>query len=726
MPNRPHLTRYPCRPMSLHADSFQNRRADNEPPRVVDNLQALSPAAPPDLRGGAFRHESKGKQHGGSECFASILERSRKRVAVEALQDAADHCGDDTEKENGSSRAGYGRYRLRISAPDNDILFTYNDRGLPLSSITAGDKTTQFAYDANGRLAQRTDPAGTTTLTWNGQDQIATTTDTITGGTDTRTYDDAGRLTDIATQYGATTAHRTFGYDDLDRLTTDQLKAPDGTVLASIAYTYNLDDHLTGKTTTGTAAGQNTYGYDDAGRLTSWTNPAGQQTEYGWDAAGNRTKAGSTTYTYDERNRLTSDGTNTYTYSARGTLTSDGTATLTWDAFDRLTTDGSTDYAYDGLDRVATRTQGSTTETFLYATDQNDLTAILDGSGTPTSGYQRTPAGGILGIRQNNQSYRAYTDGHDDLTALYDPGTTTLNGSTAYDPNGQPTTTNGTTSLLGYQGEYTDPGTGRVNMHARWYTPGTATFTSRDDWTLNPDPSVQANRYTYANAAPLDGTDPSGHFAVPIPVPAPIGIGVSVGPYGWAALGLGYAGYGAYLARPYYARGMAAMMAPGFSGLAPGMNMAFHGQDACSAASAQGPVQAPEAVLEPVRRAFARPHRQDPLPRKSRRDKLNGLATTPSRARPWSTRSANEASTGSAMPSNEVLRRRLLSTVWTVCCRGEATRSTSSRHALRSRLSLVFQRFHRTVFTPNSQLRTSVGRRYSRHRQNPPPGSQPS
>ncbi|XRQ08842.1 hypothetical protein ACN3XK_72195 [Actinomadura welshii] len=242
--------------------------------------------------------------------------------------------------------------RLRISAPDNDILFTYNDRGLPLSSITAGDKTTQFAYDANGRLAQRTDPAGTTTLTWNGQDQIATTTDTITGGTDTRTYDDAGRLTDIATQYGATTAHRTFGYDDLDRRTTDQLKAPDGTVLASIAYTYNLDDHLTGKTTTGTAdAGQNTYGYDDAGRLTSWTDPAGQQTEYGWDAAGNRTKAGSTTYTYDERNRLTSDGTNTYTYSARGTLTSDGTATLTWDAFDRLTTDGSTDYAYDGLDR---------------------------------------------------------------------------------------------------------------------------------------------------------------------------------------------------------------------------------------------------------------------------------------------------------------------------------------------------------------------------------------
>lgn len=401
--------------------------------------------------------------------------------------------------------------RLRVSAPGNDILFTYNDRGLPLSSITAGDKTTQFAYDANGRLSQRTDPAGTTTTTWNDQDQIATTTGTITGGTDTRTYDDAGRLTDIATQYGTTTAHRTFTYDDLDRLTSDQLKAPDGTVLASTAYGYNLDDHLTSKTTTGTAgAGNNTYTYDDAGRLASWTDPAGQQTNYAWDPAGNRTKAGATTYTYDERNRLTSDGTHTYTYTARGTLTSDGTNTLTWDAFDRLTAEAGATFTYDGLDRVATRTQGSDTGTFLYATDQNDLTAILDGSGIPTSQYERTPAGDILGLHQNNQNYRTYTDRHDDLTALYDPGTTTLNGSTAYNPSGQPTATTGTTSLLGYQGEYTEPGTGRVNMAARWYTPATANFTSRDDWTLTPDPSVQANHYTYANAAPsMPATPPA-------------------------------------------------------------------------------------------------------------------------------------------------------------------------------------------------------------------------
>ncbi len=30
-----------------------------------------------------------------------------------------------------------------------------------------------------------------------------------------------------------------------------------------------------------------------------------------------------------------------------------------------------------------------------------------------------------------------------------------------------------------YQGEYTDPDTGKVNMHARWYRPGTGAFVGR-------------------------------------------------------------------------------------------------------------------------------------------------------------------------------------------------------------------------------------------------------
>ncbi|MGJ6969227.1 hypothetical protein ACSDR0_45795, partial [Streptosporangium sp. G11] len=63
------------------------------------------------------------------------------------------------------------------------------------------------------------------------------------------------------------------------------------------------------------------------------------------------------------------------------------------------------------------------------------------------------------------------------------------------------------------------------------------TFTSRDTATLNPDPSVQANRYTYANASPLTHTDPTGHASIvinnPIPSPPPKGDPSATPYYSW-------------------------------------------------------------------------------------------------------------------------------------------------------------------------------------------------
>ena len=49
--------------------------------------------------------------------------------------------------------------------------------------------------------------------------------------------------------------------------------------------------------------------------------------------------------------------------------------------------------------------------------------------------------------------------------------------TTAYDPYGQTTAKTGDQSHVGFQGDWTDPDTGQVNMGARWYEPGTGTFT---------------------------------------------------------------------------------------------------------------------------------------------------------------------------------------------------------------------------------------------------------
>ncbi|WSQ50914.1 DNRLRE domain-containing protein [Streptomyces sp. NBC_01218] len=393
--------------------------------------------------------------------------------------------------------------------------YTYNDRG-QLLTAQGPSGTSSYAYDADSNLTQRTNGNWTTEYGYDSTGRLDWLWDEITGNDISYEYDAAGRATNErymtlpagSTQWTAT-ARRSYDYDSLGRLTGDRLTDATGTNQSTATtYGYDLDDRLTKKTTTGVAgAGENTYGYDRAGRLTSWTRGT-TTTGYEWDDAGNRTKAGNTLSTYDARNRLLNDGTTAYTYTSRGTLAStsrpaQATRQLTFDAFERKITDGVESFAYDSLDRV--RSSGQTI--FTYDGGSNNLAS--DG----TSSYSRTPDGTLLATAKGTTKQWALTDQHTDVTAGLSPDGTTVTSSTTYDPFGQPTATNGTTSALGYQSGWTDPTTGDVNMAARWYQPGTGTFTSRDTLQLNADPSAQANRYLYANADPLNSTDVTGHDA---------------------------------------------------------------------------------------------------------------------------------------------------------------------------------------------------------------------
>ncbi|MEU7900306.1 LamG-like jellyroll fold domain-containing protein [Nonomuraea sp. NPDC049152] len=395
-----------------------------------------------------------------------------------------------------------------------DLTVDYNDRDLPLTIKRAAAQQTGYSYDALGNPTQRIDAAGTSAFTWDNANRVATTTDPVTGRTLTYGYDNADRLTSITPTSGQA-GTQTYTYDDLDRVKTHTLKNGAGTQLAKITYGWDNDDNLTSKTTAGTAgAGTNTYGYDHAGRLTSWTAPGGATTTYEWDASGNRTKAGDKTFTYDERNRLTTgDGTD-YTYTARGTLATETkggtTRNLKYNAFDQLVNDGELAYTYDALGRLISRAKAGATQHYAYSGLANDIATITDNAGAVQAKYGRDLAGGVVGVQEGGGAVvSALTDLHGDLVATFNA--TALVDSTAYDPFGQVTAQSGAKRNLGYQGEYTDPDSGKVNMHARWYQPGTGAFGSRDSWTLDPNPSIQANRYNYANGTPLTATDPTGH-----------------------------------------------------------------------------------------------------------------------------------------------------------------------------------------------------------------------
>ncbi|MFD3530054.1 LamG-like jellyroll fold domain-containing protein [Streptomyces sp. NPDC058664] len=389
--------------------------------------------------------------------------------------------------------------------------FSYDDRGLLLST-TGPSGTSSFAYDGDGGMTSRTDASGTSTFGYDTAGRLKTANDGLTGSTATYGYDVNSNVTTI--DYGTGKAKRSFGYDKLERPTSDTLTSPTGKTLASFTYGWDANDNMTSKTTTGLAGSSaNTYTYDWADRVTSWNNGTTNEV-YGYDASGNRTRVAGDTYTYDARNRLTSDGHSAYTYTARGTLASvtdeaSRVTSMKVDAFNRVIQEGDRTYAYDGLDRVldAKDDTGTSVYSFQYSGTGNDVAS--DG----VTSYSRDAGGDLVGVKTGSTAVLALKDLHTDVVAQFTTTGEALAGSTTYSPFGEVVQSSMMLGALGYQSGWTDPSTAKVNMAARWYSPETGQFNSRDTVSLSGVPnSISANRYAYADGNPMTGMDPTGHW----------------------------------------------------------------------------------------------------------------------------------------------------------------------------------------------------------------------
>ncbi|WP_167517585.1 LamG-like jellyroll fold domain-containing protein [Micromonospora orduensis] len=398
-----------------------------------------------------------------------------------------------------------------LSVPSGTNTLSYDDRGLPLT-ISGPNDNASFSYTRDGRMASRSDAAGTTSYTYDTAGRFKTATNPTTGINLTIGYNNLSLPAAIT--YGTNNNVRTLTYDALHRLKTDTVKTSNGAqTLGSITYGYDNNGNETSKVTTGfTGAGSNTYTYDLADRLTSWTN--GSTTSYTYDDSGNRTQAGAKVFTYDARNQLTAQtGVGSYAYTARGTLRQTTVGTVTYattsNAFGEVLSQQGTGgvtstYQYDALGRVVR-------PGFKYSGLGNTL--AQDNTAT----YTRGPEDALIGVGSGAgaSSLYAWTDQHTDLVGLLTASGATLSASTTYNPLGTVTATSGMAGSLGYQSEWTDSTTGRVNMLARWYNPDTAQFDSRDTVANNPLPdSVTANRFQYGDANPLTTTDPTGHWGI--------------------------------------------------------------------------------------------------------------------------------------------------------------------------------------------------------------------
>jgi RHS repeat-associated protein len=404
--------------------------------------------------------------------------------------------------------------------PATSETFQYDDRGLLLSASGAAG-TSAYTYNAAGQMATDTDTAGASTYTYDSAGRLATDTDAASGTTGTYSYNDLDQVSSIS--YGTGKDTQSFGYDDLHRLASDTLTGSAGATVASIGYGYNANDDVTSLTTTGltgtgdsTGTVTNTYAYDEANRLTSWTAaPSGGTATvqaYAYDNDGNMTSDNGVTYTYDARDELASASNgDTYTYSADGDMTgetsSTGTTTAdTSDAYGQQITSGTSGYTWDALDRVVSAAEpGGASIALTYEGLTNEVAS--DSSAT----YSRDPSGDLVGVDAADGKTLALNDQHNDLSGLFTAAGTSLAGSTTYSPWGQVLGTSGPTVQVGYQGQWTDPATGQVNMGSRFYQPSTGSFTGKDTAPASGGAAVTDDAYAYGDDNPVTVTDPTGH-----------------------------------------------------------------------------------------------------------------------------------------------------------------------------------------------------------------------
>ena len=392
----------------------------------------------------------------------------------------------------------------RVSYPSGRFLeFTYDAGGRRTQMLDQDGETTNYLYDAAGRLAAVTDGGGAPLVTY--------------------TYDAANRL--VREDKGNGT-YSTYEYDAAGQLLHLINHAPDGTVQSRFDYAY---DELGRRVAETSLDGQWSYEYDVAGQLTHAVfvsvNPEipNQDLSYAYDAAGNRirvTANGVTTnYLTNNMNQYLKIGEATYGYDADGNLISvtegTSTATYTYDSLNRLTgsatPSGAWNYVYDALGNLnATIHDGVSTQYLVDPAGLNNVVSAYASGGGRLASYIYGQ-GLVSQVTQAGQKNYYDFDGVGSVVGVSGPTGNYLN-SYQYLPFGLLLIASRTIvnpfEFCGRWGVLTD-GSGLQYMRARFFNPALGRFVSPDPIYLNGG----FNLYTYGNNNPLNTIDPMGTFA---------------------------------------------------------------------------------------------------------------------------------------------------------------------------------------------------------------------
>ncbi len=476
-----------------------------------------------------------------------------KRNVLEQVVEITDPLGHVTTKEYD----GAGNLIKLTDSAKRTTIDTYDpaNRLTEISYSSGNPSTIKYEYDKDGNRTKMIDGTGTSNYTYDQLDRMTESESghketvkyeydlandqvkiTYPGGKEiTRAFDKDGRLEKITdwlkhetkftydqdsdlskTVFPSETKNEDkYTYNDADQMSeVKMLKSTE--TLASLVYTRDNDNQIkkiTAKGLPGTEVTEATY--DENNRVTKYGS-----SEYKYDAANNPTKEASSENSYNEGNEIEKGTGVTYSYDELGERTkikpSVGPATsYGYNQAGELTSverpkEGETSeikdsYEYDGEGLRTSQSVNGKTSYFTW--DKTEAVPLILNDGT--NSYIYGPTGDPIEQINNTTSTALYLH-HDQQgsTRLLTGSTGKVEGKCSYGAYGTSTCEGTATSPLGYDGQYTDQGTGLVYLRARYYDPATAEFL-----TIDPASAQTQAPYLYGADDPLNMDDPRGECA---------------------------------------------------------------------------------------------------------------------------------------------------------------------------------------------------------------------
>ena len=444
------------------------------------------------------------------------------------------------------------RNRLKSkSFPDNtNTLFTYTPTG-QRKTVVDFRGTTVYNYDEEDRLISRTDPdgktisyiydlsgnrtgvttsSGTTNYSFDALNRLDKVIDPDAKVTDYE-YDKVGNLIKTTFSNGVVESRE---YDNLNRLIYLEHKKAGGEIISSYRYTYDaMGNRLKVVENSGRLV---QYTYDNLYRLTKediTDSVNGDRSfSYIYDKVGNRltlvdSSIGTTIYNYDANDRLLKETTGgvvtNYNYDNNGNTLSRTNSTeqttYDWNYENRLIEASSTtsngtqqmqyQYNADGI-RVASAVNGVKTK---YLIDTNQAFAQVLEEYNPSGQIQVFYVYGndLISQQQGGEKTFYLVDGLGSTRVLTDGSGNAVN-TYIYEAFGDLISSTGSVeNKYRFAGEQFDESLGDYYLRARYYDINTGRFTGRDTYEGSFNNPSSLHKYLYANANPVNFTDPSGY-----------------------------------------------------------------------------------------------------------------------------------------------------------------------------------------------------------------------